>query len=88
MTDGRVAAGAGVAGAAGVTVAAGVLRGVEPLVRPRLEEQDGHAPQPWFASTFSATAICSSRVAWFAVAAYSPPPCAVQVLGENWSPPW
>ena len=26
----------------------------------------GHAPHPWDACTFCATAICSSRVAWYA----------------------
>ena len=66
---------------------AGAERSVAPLLSPRLEEQDGHAPQPWFARTRSATTICCSRVAWFAVAAYCPPPCAFHVLGENCSPP-
>src|SRR5699024_3878844 len=54
--------------------------------RPR--PQTGQAPRPWVASTCSAIAICCSRLAWFAVGAYLPPPCELHVLGANCSPPW
>src|SRR5699024_3754389 len=47
-------------------------------------EQDGQAPQPWLSRTFSATAICSSRLA---SAALPEPPCACQVCGLNCKPP-
>ena len=41
-----------------------VSRGVGAEFRPNLAEQAGQAPQPWLASTRSATAICCSREAW------------------------
>ena len=49
--------------------------------------QAGQAPQPWAASTFSAIAICCSRVARSAVGAYAPPPKFSQVVLENCRPP-
>jgi len=64
-------------------------RGVTPWsVAPACFEQTGHAPQPWLARTFSATAICWSRVAPSACEAYADPPFAAQVESVNWSPPW
>src|SRR6476646_2679664 len=70
---------------AGWLVSSTTLRGVAPdSPRP----QAGHAPGPCVASTRSATAICCSLVAKFAAGANSPPPCALQVLGENCTPPW
>jgi uncharacterized protein (TIGR00369 family) len=46
--------------------------------------QTGHAPMPCECSTFSATRICSSRLAPFAE---PEPPLARQVLGVNCRPP-
>ncbi len=68
-----------------VRAAVTTLRGVAP---DSPVPQTGHAPRPWVASTRSATAICSSLVARCAAGAYSPPPCDLQVPGENCSPPW
>ena len=56
-------------------------------VAPALREQTGHAPQPWPASTRSATMICCSRLAWSAAAANCAPPKARHVEDVNWSPP-
>lgn len=48
-------------------VPAGLMSGaVPPRVRPARTEHTGHAPGPWPFSTFSATAICWSFVAWSA----------------------
>jgi hypothetical protein len=58
-------------------VAASAVPSEEPplaLVRPAFFEQVGHAPAPWPASTFLATAICWAFVAWAAVGAYAVPP--------------
>src|ERR671926_1346567 len=55
-----------------------------PPVRPILAEQAGHAPQPWLAWTFSATAICWAREAFCGEPV---PPNAAQVCGVNCRPP-
>ena len=70
---------------AGVAGALVTVRGVGPD-RPR--PHTGQAPLPWVASTFSAMAICCSRVAILAAGANWPPPWPDQVLGENCRPPW
>jgi hypothetical protein len=82
----------GFAGALPPTLA-GVLavtvRWVAELPRaPALLEHTGQAPQPCPASTFSATAICSSRLARLAEEANWLPPKLRQVDGVNCSPPW
>ena len=60
------------------------VRGVGPD-NPR--PHTGQAPRPWVANTFSAIAICSSRLARWATGANSPPPWPDQVPGANCSPP-
>ena len=59
----------------------------EAQLSPSPALQAGQAPQPWAASTFSAIAICCSRVARSAVGAYAPPPKFSQVVLENCRPP-
>src|SRR5690606_16482669 len=54
---------------------------------PSFAVQAGQAPQPCEAWTFSAIAICCSRVARWALGAYWPPPCPIHVCGWNWRPP-
>lgn len=58
-----------------------------PRVSPAPLPQVGHAPGPWPARTFSATAICWSLVARSARGAWAVPPKARQVFWLNWSPP-
>ncbi len=58
-----------------------------PLLSPARPEHTGHAPGPCPSSTFSATAICWSRVARSARGAYRAPPYASQVDWVNCSPP-
>ncbi|SCD32294.1 hypothetical protein GA0115246_100373 [Streptomyces sp. SolWspMP-sol7th] len=67
---------------AGCTAGAG-----PPRASPARGPQVGQACGPWLLSTFSATTICSARVAWSARDAYALPPNAFHVLVVNWSPP-
>ena len=70
-------------------LSSGALRCVAACPRaPALREHTGQAPQPCLASTRSATAICSARLAWWADGANWPPPKPRQVDGENCRPPW
>src|ERR1700737_2918893 len=78
------AAGSAGGGWSGAGASARTLRGV---AAESPWPHTGQAPRPWLARTRSPTAICCSRVAWFAVGANSPPPCAAQVPCENCSPP-